>query len=45
MTKLKFQINSKVQMVKFLILEFDIHLSFACLPQAGILTFGIRKIF
>jgi len=27
----------------FLIWNFDIHLTFACLPQAGILKFGIKE--
>jgi hypothetical protein len=41
MPKLKCQIKPKFQIFKFLILEFEIDLTFACLPQAGILTFGI----
>ena len=46
MPKLKCQIKPKFQIFKFLILEFDIHLTFACLreaasAEAGILTFGI----
>jgi hypothetical protein len=47
MSKLKFQIKSKVQMLKtFWILEFDIHLTFACLREAasakaGILSFKL----
>jgi len=41
MSKLKFQIKSEFQIFKVLILDFDIHLIFPCLPQAGILTFGI----
>jgi hypothetical protein len=50
----KFQIESKVQILKILNLEFDIHLIFACLPclppacrqaeQAGILTFEIENL-
>jgi hypothetical protein len=43
MPKFKFQIKSKDQMSKILIWEFDIDLAFACLPQAGILTFEIMK--
>ncbi len=43
------QIKSKVQMLKFWILKFDIHLAFACLREAasakaGILAFGIKNI-
>jgi hypothetical protein len=47
MSKLTCQIKSKAQMSKLLwILEFDIHLTFACLreaasAEAGILKFGI----
>ena len=41
----QFQIKSKFQMLKFLILNFDIHLTFACLPQAGILKFGIKNLW
>jgi hypothetical protein len=41
MSKLKCQIKSKAQMPKVFSLTFDIHLTFACLPQAGILKFEI----
>jgi len=51
MLKLKCQIKSKVKMSKmFWILNFDIHLAFACLREAapcgakaGILKFGIKS--
>jgi hypothetical protein len=35
-------VKSEAQMSK-MFLEFDIHLAFACLPQAGILVFGISS--
>ena len=44
MSKIKCQIKSKALIFKFLALNFDIHLTFACLPQAGILEFGIEAI-
>jgi hypothetical protein len=42
MAKLKCQIKSKAQMTKILVLDFDIHLTFACMPQAGILDFNFE---
>jgi hypothetical protein len=49
MPKLKYQRKCKVQKTKFLILNFDIDLAFACLREAasakaGILKFGLRKL-
>jgi hypothetical protein len=43
MSGLKFQINVQIKNVKsFDIGTFAIPLAFACLPQAGILTFGLH---
>jgi len=45
MSKFKVQMKSKIQTTKniFGIWPFDIDLTFACLPQAGVLTFGIYR--
>jgi hypothetical protein len=43
MSNVKAQMPNQIQSSNYKILKFDIHLTFACLPQAGILTFGIKN--
>jgi hypothetical protein len=43
MTKFKFQIKSKVQILKCFILAFDIDLTFACPREAASAKAGILK--